>query len=422
MFAKVEEALEDIRAGRMVIVVDDEDRENEGDLVMAAEKVTPEAINFMTKYARGLICVPLTRERLEELGLELMVADNTSPLRTAFTVSVDAKHGTTTGISAFDRARTVQVLIDPHTKPRDLARPGHIFPLMAVPGGVLRRAGHTEAAVDLARMAGLYPAGVICEILREDGHMARLPALAMLAQQHQLKILTIADLIEYRRRTEKIVRRVAHTRLPTDFGEFEVYAYESLVDDQAYIALVKGDIAAAETVLVRTHSSCLTGDVFHSQRCDCGAQLHEALHLIQEEGCGVVLYVYQEGRGIGLLNKLRAYELQDQGMDTVEANKALGFPPDLRDYGIGAQVLTDLGVRKMRLLTNNPKKIVALQGYGLEVVEQVPLVVPPNANNVHYLDTKRRKLGHLLPPVETWGSGTLGLPNEAETPESKQRG
>lgn len=397
VFATVEEILDELRAGRPIILVDDEDRENEGDLILAAEKVTPEAINFMATYARGLICVPMTAERLAELKIDMMVSHNTEKMQTAFTVSVDAKYGTTTGISAYDRARTVQVLIDPRTRPSDLERPGHIFPLQAVAGGVLRRAGHTEAAVDLARLAGMYPAGVICEIMRDDGHMARLPELQAFAAKHGLKIASIADLIQYRRRHEKIVQRVAGpVRLPTDFGDFTAYGYESSIDQQAYIAVVKGEPFGDAPILVRAHSACMTGDVFHSQRCDCGRQLEQALRMIEAEGQGVVLYVQQEGRGIGLLNKMRAYELQDQGLDTVEANEALGFPADIRDYGVGAQVLTDLGVRRMRLMTNNPSKFIGLQGYGLEIVERVPIIVAPNENNLYYLQTKREKLGHLL--------------------------
>jgi 3,4-dihydroxy 2-butanone 4-phosphate synthase/GTP cyclohydrolase II len=396
-FATIEEILEELRQGRPIILVDDEDRENEGDLILAAEKVTPEVINFMATYARGLICVPMTAERLAELKIDMMVSRNTEKMQTAFTVSVDAKYGTTTGISAYDRARTVQALIDPRTRSNDLERPGHIFPLQAVPGGVLRRAGHTEAAVDLARLAGMYPAGVVCEIMRDDGHMARLPDLQAFADRHGLKMATIADLIRYRRRNERLARRVAGpVRLPTDLGDFTAYAYESLADDQAYVAVVKGEPFGEEPVLVRAHSACMTGDIFHSQRCDCGRQLERALRLIEAEGQGVVLYVQQEGRGIGILNKMRAYELQDQGLDTVEANEALGFPADIRDYGVGAQVLTDLGVRRMRLMTNNPSKYVGLQGYGLEIVERVPIEIPANENNLYYLQTKREKMGHLL--------------------------
>ncbi|MEW5762662.1 MAG: bifunctional 3,4-dihydroxy-2-butanone-4-phosphate synthase/GTP cyclohydrolase II [Bacillota bacterium] len=379
----------------MVIVVDDADRENEGDLVMAAEKVTPEAINFMARYGRGLICVPITAQRAEELGLDLMVNHGTDPHGTAFTVSVDAR-GTTTGISAHERAYTIKKLIDPNCSPADLRRPGHIFPLRAKDGGVLRRAGHTEAAVDLARLAGFYPAGVICEVMKEDGTMARVPDLFEFAAQHGLKVITIADLISYRRRTEKLVRYVGSAKLPTRYGEFQAVAYESILDHKGHIALVKGDLQSVEAPLVRVHSECLTGDVFGSTRCDCGEQIKKALQLIEAEGVGVLLYMRQEGRGIGLLNKIRAYELQDRGKDTVEANEALGFPPDLRDYGLGAQILRDLGIKKMRLLTNNPRKIAGLEGHGLEVVERVPLEVPPGKYNGFYLATKKKKLGHLL--------------------------
>lgn len=394
-FNTVEEAIADIREGKMVIVVDDEDRENEGDFVMAAEKVTPEAINFMAMYGRGLICVPLTAERLEELDLQLMVTNNTDTHGTAFTVSVDAKE-TSTGISAHERALTVQRLIDPNTRPEDLRRPGHIFPLRAKPGGVLRRAGHTEAAVDLARLAGLYPGGVICEIMNEDGTMARVPELMKFAKKLGLSIVTIADLIQYRRRTEKLVRQLSVSHLPTKFGEFTLIAYEDEVDRDCHLALVKGTVNHGRPVLVRVHSQCLTGDVFKSSRCDCGDQLARAMEMIQREGEGVLLYMRQEGRGIGLVNKLKAYELQDQGKDTVEANEALGFPPDLRDYGIGAQILLDLGIRKLRLLTNNPRKIAGLEGYGLEVVERIPIEIAPSEANHFYLETKKRKLGHLL--------------------------
>ena len=394
--ATIEEAIEEFRAGRFVIIVDDEDRENEGDLAIAGEKVTPEAINFMAKHGRGLICVALTGQRLEELRIPMMVQQNTSAFETAFAVSVDAKEGTTTGISAHDRARTIQVLLDPATRPEDLAMPGHIFPLRAREGGVLVRAGQTEAAVDLARLAGLYPAGVICEIMAEDGTMARLPQLEQFAAQHRLKIISVADLIAYRRRHEKLVRQVARTSLPTRYGHFTAVAYENLINGEHHLALVMGDVADGRPVLVRVHSECLTGDVFGSLRCDCGPQLAMAMRMVAQEGRGVVLYMRQEGRGIGLLNKLRAYELQDQGLDTVEANQRLGFPADLRDYGIGAQILSDLGVRRIRLLTNNPRKVVGLAGHGLEVVERVPIAIPPNEQNRAYLRAKREKLGHLL--------------------------
>jgi len=395
-FNTIEEAIEDIRQGKIVIVVDDEDRENEGDFIMAAEKVTPEAINFMTKYGRGLICVAMTPERLRELDLHPMVTENTAHMGTQFTVSVDARYGTTTGISAYDRATTIRALVDPRTRPEDLARPGHIFPLRAREGGVLNRAGHTEAVVDLCRLAGLYPAGVLCEIMDEDGTMARVPKLMELARQFGMKIITVRDLIEYRRRTEKLVRRVVTTNLPTAYGHFVLHLYESAVDEHHHIALAKGDVTTPEPVLTRVHSQCLTGDVFGSLRCDCGEQLHKAMRMIEKEGRGVLLYMRQEGRGIGLVNKLLAYRLQDKGKDTVEANEELGFAADLRDYGIGAQILYDLGVRKIRLMTNNPRKIVGLQGYGLEVVERVPIEVPPNEINLRYLETKRDKLGHLI--------------------------
>ncbi len=395
-FATIEEAIEEIRQGRLLVVVDDEDRENEGDLVMAADRVTPEAVNFMAKHGRGLICVPMTGERLDELKISMMVSDSTAPLGTAFTVTVDARRGVTTGTSAYDRAVTIRTLVDPQTRPEDLTRPGHILPLRAMPGGVLRRAGHTEAAVDLARMAGCSPAGVICEVMDEDGGMARVPQLAELARRHGLKMITIKDLIAYRTRKEKLVRRVAQARLPTEYGEFTAIAYETTVESRTPLALVMGDVDGEEPVLVRMHSECLTGDVFHSRRCDCGLQLRRALEIVAGARRGVIVYLRQEGRGIGLLNKLRAYELQDQGKDTVEANEALGFKPDQRDYGIGAQVLVDLGVKNLRLLTNNPKKRVGLEAYGLAIVERVPIEMPANPENHRYLSTKRDKLGHLL--------------------------
>jgi 3,4-dihydroxy 2-butanone 4-phosphate synthase/GTP cyclohydrolase II len=395
-FATIEEAVEDVRRGKVLIVVDDEDRENEGDFVVAAEFATPDVINFFTKEGRGVVCAPLTAERARELALDPMVDSNTSLHETSFTVSVDYIHGTTTGVSAADRAATVRALINPHTKPSDLARPGHIFPLRASEGGVLRRAGHTEAVVDLCKLAGLYPAGVLCEILNEDGSMARVPQLETLAKRFGLKMITVRALIEYRMQREKLVHRVVSTKLPSKFGEFEALLYKSETDDKEHIALVKGEILPHQPILVRVHSECLTGDVFGSLRCDCNEQLIAALQLVEKEGRGVVLYMRQEGRGIGLLNKLKAYNLQDEGMDTVEANEKLGFRPDLRDYGIGAQILRDLGVGKMRLMTNNPKKVVGLHGYGLEIVERVPLEVDPNFFNEHYLKAKRDKLGHLI--------------------------
>jgi 3,4-dihydroxy 2-butanone 4-phosphate synthase/GTP cyclohydrolase II len=397
-FDTVEDALEDIREGRMVIVADDEDRENEGDLVCAAEGVTPETINFMTKHGRGLICCALTRERADQLDLPFMTSENTDPQQTGFTVSVDAhtKFGVTTGISAHDRARTIEVLLDPDSRPSDLRRPGHIFPLRAKPGGVLRRVGQTEAAVDLARLAGFEPAGVICEILDEDGTMARRPQLEVFAREHGLKFITVAQLVAYRLQKERLVRRIADARMPTKHGEFQVIGYESYVDGREHVALVKGYPAGRENVLVRMHSECLTGDVFGSQRCDCGAQLHAAMDRIDHEGLGAIVYLKQEGRGIGLGNKLRAYALQDEGQDTVEANESLGFQPDLRDYGIGAQILLDLGLHSVRLLTNNPRKVVGLDGYGLKITGREPLRIRPGAHNEEYLATKRTKLGHLL--------------------------
>ena len=396
MLATIPEAIEDTKAGKFVIIIDDESRENEGDLAIAAEKVTPEAINFMAQYGRGLVCFPIIGQRLDELGIPLMVQDNTSRHSTAFTVSIEARDEVTTGISAFDRAQTIKTVLAPDTKPDDLVRPGHVFPIRAREGGVLVRAGHTEAIVDLARLAGLYPAGVICEVMNQDGTMAHLPELEGMASKHGLNIITIADLIAYRRRHEKLVRRVAEARLPTKYGEFTAVAYKSIVDADEHVALVKGNISGDESVLVRVHSECLTGDVFGSLRCDCGDQIAMSLQSIASEGRGVFLYMRQEGRGIGFHNKLRAYALQDQGMDTVEANLALGFAPDLREYGVGAQILADLGLHNIRLLTNNSKKVVGLESYGLKIVETVPLIVPPNPYNIHYLETKQKKLGHLL--------------------------
>ncbi|HUU08653.1 MAG TPA: bifunctional 3,4-dihydroxy-2-butanone-4-phosphate synthase/GTP cyclohydrolase II [Dehalococcoidales bacterium] len=399
--ATIAEAIKDVKAGKFIIIVDDEDRENEGDLALAAEKVTTEAINFMAKHARGLICMPIIGERLDELKIPLMVGENTSKFTTAFTVSVEAKHKTTTGISASDRAETVKAIIDPATKPEDLARPGHMFPLRAREGGVLARAGQTEAIVDLAKLAGLYPAGVICEIMNEDGSMARMPQLKEMADKFGLKIVTVADLISYRLRHERLVHRVAEAKLPTKHGEFTAIAYQSDIDPDEHLALVMGDIATSEPVLVRVHSECVTGDIFRSLRCDCGEQITMAMQTIAKEGRGVFLYMRQEGRGIGFHNKIRAYALQDQGLDTVEANLSLGFAADLRDYGIGAQILAELGLHQIRLLTNNPKKVIGLEGYGLEVVETVPLIIPPNPHNRHYLEVKQKKLGHLLRIPET---------------------
>lgn len=395
-FDRIEAAVEDIRDGKIVIVVDDEARENEGDFVLAADRATPESINFLTKHARGLICVALLPERASALQLDLMVDENTSLHKTAFTVSVDVLKNTTTGVSAADRAATVRSLVSPETSPSDLGRPGHIFPLRAMEEGVLRRAGHTEASVDLARLAGLNPAGVLCEIMNDDGTMARVPQLMEIAKRFGLRIVTIEDLIHYRMTRENLVKKVVVTKLPTQYGDFELHLYQGIYEKKEHLALVKGEIEPGVPTLVRVHSECLTGDVFGSARCDCGEQLHHAMQMVEKEGRGVVLYMRQEGRGIGLVNKIKAYKLQDDGHDTVEANEKLGFKADLRDYGIGAQILVDLGVGKMRLMTNNPKKIVGLEGYGLEVVERVPIEIEPNETNQKYLETKRDKLGHLI--------------------------
>jgi 3,4-dihydroxy 2-butanone 4-phosphate synthase/GTP cyclohydrolase II len=395
-FDSIESVIGDLRKGRMVIFVDDADRENEGDLIMAAEHATPEAINFMARFGRGLICVPTVEERLKQLGIERMVSQNRETFKTDFQVSVDAARGITTGISAADRARTIQVMADPTAVPDELVQPGHVFPLRARPGGVLQRAGHTEAAVDLARLAGCRPIGVICEILKDDGSMARLPDLFKFARKHRLKICTIEELIRYRRSRERLVEEVEMVRMPTDYGDFDLHLFRSNTDGQHHLALVRGELTGSKAVLVRVHSECLTGDVFGSRRCDCGPQLHEAMRQIAQAGCGVIVYMRQEGRGIGLGPKIRAYKLQEKGYDTVEANLKLGYKMDLREYGLGAQILSGLGVKRIRLLTNNPKKIVGLEGYGMEIVEQVAIRIPPNPHNAKYLRTKKEKLGHLF--------------------------
>jgi 3,4-dihydroxy 2-butanone 4-phosphate synthase/GTP cyclohydrolase II len=395
-FDRIESVIADLRKGRMVIVVDDADRENEGDLIMAGQFATPEAVNFMAKFGRGLICVPTTSERLQQLGIERMVRQNRESFRTDFQVSVDAARGVTTGISAADRAKTIQIMASPTAVPEDLVQPGHVFPLRARPGGVLQRSGHTEAAVDLVVLAECRPVGILCEIMNDDGTMARLPQLLKFAKKHRLKICTIADLIEFRRTREKLVERVEVVKMPTDYGDFDLHLYRSKIDGQHHLALVHGDVAGRQKILVRVHSECLTGDVFGSRRCDCGAQLHQAMRQVAAAGRGVIVYMRQEGRGIGLAPKIKAYKLQEQGYDTVEANRKLGFEMDLREYGLGAQILADLGLKTIRLLTNNPRKLVGLEGYGLEIVEQVPIRVKPNPHNARYLETKRKKLGHLL--------------------------
>ncbi|MCK4556688.1 MAG: bifunctional 3,4-dihydroxy-2-butanone-4-phosphate synthase/GTP cyclohydrolase II [Candidatus Aminicenantes bacterium] len=398
--ATVEQALKAVKAGKLIVIIDDEDRENEGDLMVAAEKATPEIVNFMTKHGRGLICLPLTKEKLKELHLPLMVRDNTAPYQTAFTVSIDAREGVTTGISAHDRAKTIQVATDSNTQPSDLTRPGHIFPLEARGGGVLNRAGQTEASVDIARMAGLKPAGVICEIMSEDGTMARMPQLEELSRTHDIPILTIADLIKYRMKHETLVKKIEEASLPTRFGDFKIMIFEDIIHKEHHMALVKGEIKKDDPTLVRAHSQCLTGDTFGSIRCDCGEQLHQAMKMIHEEGKGVILYILNhEGRGIGFTNKIKAYAIQDHGADTIEANQKLGFKADQRDYGIGAQILVALGANKLRLITNNPRKFVGLSGYGLEIIERVPIEIPPNKNNIKYLKTKKEKMGHILEMV-----------------------